>query len=143
MGLRPGHRFSVAFEDVFPYGAYLTGQVEPTRDYDAKGKDDQKRDKNTGERVWQARAMDADPEVRRGEFTVKFVAAVQPVPPEAMAGTPFRPVEFLDLAVTPYVEDKSGRMAYSFYAAGMRAPNGGRASKQSTTPAAGQDGARS
>ena len=56
-------------------------------------------------------------------MTVKFVAEHQPVPPEAPAGMPFRPVEFDGLTVTPYVDDKRGRVAYSFRATGMHAPS--------------------
>ncbi|WP_224392302.1 hypothetical protein [Pseudonocardia sp. ICBG1293] len=58
--------------------------------------------------------------------TVKIAAPHQPVPPEAAAGLPFRPVEFDGLTVTPYVQESGGRprVAYSFRAAGMRAPGG-------------------
>ena len=38
---------------------------------------------------------------------------------------PFRPVEFDGLTVTPYVDDKRNRVAYSFRATGMRAPQPG------------------
>lgn len=47
---------------------------------------------------------------------------MQPVPPEAMAGVPFRPMEFDGLTVTPYLDDKRNRVAYSFRATNMRAP---------------------
>ena len=56
-------------------------------------------------------------------MTVKIVAEYQPVPPEAPSGMPFRPVEFDGLTVTPYVDDKRGRIAYSYRATGMRAPS--------------------
>ena len=38
--------------------------------------------------------MDPDPLSRKGqaEVSVKLAADVQPVPPDALAGTPFRPV---------------------------------------------------
>ncbi|WP_224387528.1 hypothetical protein [Pseudonocardia sp. ICBG1293] len=59
--------------------------------------------------------LDADPEARRSEKTVVVKIA---------AGLPFRPVEFDELTVTPYVQETGGRprVAYSFRAAGMRAP---------------------
>ena len=82
-------------------------------------------DKETGLLMWQAVALDADPDARKDVKTptVKFVAPHQPVPPEAPAGMPFRPVEFEGLTVTPYVDEKRGRIAYSYRATGMHAPS--------------------
>jgi hypothetical protein len=60
---------------------------------------------------------------------VKVAAAVQPVLPAAGGGSPFVPVEFTGLKVTPYV-NQAGRLAYSLNAAGVRAP--GRAGRGST-----------
>ena len=67
--------------------------------------------------------MDADPAVKAAGKTVsvKILAPVQPVPPAPIAGLPFTPVEFEQLAVTPYV-NQSGRLAYSIRVRGMRAP---------------------
>jgi hypothetical protein len=56
---------------------------------------------------------------------VKLAAPVRPVPPAGTEGVPFRPVEFDGLVVTPYVATTAtgrARLAYSFRAAGMRAP---------------------
>jgi hypothetical protein len=50
---------------------------------------------------------------------------VQPVPPEAAPGVPFRPVEFDGLTATPYVQTMAsgrGKLTWSFRATGMRAP---------------------
>lgn len=123
----------VPFDQVFPHGAYVIGEVTPEADFEQSTRENrvQKRDKNTGLPVWQVPVMDADPEARKGqrEITVKVVAEVQPVPPEALPGVPFRPVEFTDMTVTPYV-DTNGvrpRQAYSFRASGMRKPSGGKA----------------
>jgi hypothetical protein len=69
--------------------------------------------------------------------TVKIAARVQPVPPEAAQGVPFRPVEFDGLTVTPYVNESGGRprVAYSLRASGLRAPaTGGRPAPKSSTP---------
>ena len=54
------------------------------------------------------------------EVAVKILADVQPVPP---TGAMFEPVEFENLMVTPYANDK-GRMAYSFRATAILAPRG-------------------
>jgi hypothetical protein len=65
---------------------------------------------------------------------VKVAAAVQPVLPPAAAGSPFVPVEFAGLTVTPYV-NQAGRLAYSLKAAGVRAPG------RSSRPGADKDAA--
>jgi hypothetical protein len=59
---------------------------------------------------------------------VKITAPHQPVPPAKLQGFPFAPVEFEGLTITPYANNK-GRIAYSFWATGMRAPGGSRAGK--------------
>ncbi|MFC5210920.1 plasmid replication, integration and excision activator [Pseudonocardia sulfidoxydans] len=117
--------------DVFPHGAYVVSEVEAVRDFDksAPGRPVQQLDKESGLPVWSVSVLDADPEARRSDKTVvvKIASTHQPVPPEAIAGMPFRPVEFDGLTVTPYVADNGSRprVAYSFRASGMRAPAGG------------------
>jgi hypothetical protein len=121
-------RFKVSMGDVFPHGAYVVSEVEPVRDFDksSAGRPVQATDKESGLLVWAVSVLDADPDARKDvkTVTVKISAPVQPVPPEAMAGIPFRPVEFDGLTVTPYVNDNGGRprIAYSLRATGMRAP---------------------
>lgn len=128
-------RMRVPFGDVFPAGAFMVGEVESVDDYDlikaakSAGKDPgdvQLRDKINEKRVWSVRVIDADPLTRRGksEVVVKISADHQPVPPAATPGMPFRPVEFDELTVTPYVDDNGSRprQAFSFRASGLRAP---------------------
>ncbi|WP_121433454.1 plasmid replication, integration and excision activator [Actinomadura pelletieri] len=134
--------FRVAFGAVFPYGAFVKGGVEPVRDFDRSTKDNfvQARDKDTGELVWAVEVLDADPE-SKGTFKVKLTAAVQPLLPEAAAGFPFVPVEFDGLAVTPYVNSGTGRLAYSLKAAAMRPANGKGGAARSGKDAAVKDAA--
>jgi hypothetical protein len=137
-----GQRYPVPHDLIFPHGCYLLSEVEPMRDYNKSTRDTfvQALDKETGRRLWSAMAHDADPAARKFErtFEVKFAADVQPVPPPAVAGTPFRPVEFEGLTVTPYVDEKAckpakpgeqhrcrARIAYSLRAVGMRPPRTG------------------
>ncbi len=130
----PG-RIPVRFEDVFPHGAFVLG-VEPANDYDkvkAKAPDVQARDKDTGERVWSVRVLDADPAARKSELKVKILGEVAPVPPDPMPGTPFRPALFEGLVVVPYV-DANGRVAFSLRAVAMR-PVGSVASARRPGPA--------
>ncbi|EFC83297.1 hypothetical protein [Parafrankia sp. EUN1f] len=110
-------RIPVRFEDVFPAGAFVLG-VEAANDYEkvkANAPDPQERDPNTGERVWVVRVLDPDPTARQAELKVKVAAAVQPVLPEAMPGTPFRPVLFEGLTITPWV-DTNGKFPKQGYA---------------------------
>lgn len=119
-------RFRVSMEDVFPHGAFVVSEVEPVRDFDRSTRERpvQSTDKESGQLVWVVSVLDADPDARKTEktVTVKISAPVQPVPPEALAGTPFRAVEFDGLTVTPYLDEKRNRVAYSFRASAMRAP---------------------
>ena len=97
-------------EFVFPNGL-LGLRVEPVTDFDKRGQgDDQARDKNTGERLWQVIGVDIDPEAgkfgRTTEVKVKIAAPVQPVLPEsAVPGYP-PAIEFTDLVLTPYVDSQ-------------------------------------
>lgn len=124
-------RFAVDFGEVFPYGAFVLG-VEASMAFtaDSNVPKQQERDKETNQLVWIVRALDANEEATRfgAEFKVKIVAPHQPVPPAKAQGFPFAPVEFEGLTITPYANNK-GRIAYSFRAAGMKAPGGSRASK--------------
>ncbi|MEU1386090.1 MULTISPECIES: plasmid replication, integration and excision activator [unclassified Nonomuraea] len=116
---------AIGFDQVFPHGCYVVGEVEPVKDFDAStgGRFVQARDKLTGEPVWQIAVMDADPTVKAAQKTVavKILAPVQPVPPQSMPGLPFTPVEFTGMSVTPYV-NAAGRLAYSIKVREMHAP---------------------
>jgi hypothetical protein len=120
--LKGGFRFPVPMEVAFPQGCvYVPGSIAEAMDYDEKTKvRTPARDKVTGKRVFQCRVMDADEELgaRSREVVVKLLTDVQPVPPVG----PFQPVEFEGLVVTPYVDSKTNRMAYSFRATAIVAP---------------------
>jgi hypothetical protein len=120
--LKGGHRFKVRMEDVFPAGCVLVpDSIAEAMDFDSATKvRTPSKDKVTGQRVYQVRVMDADPELgaRSREVVVKILADHQPVPPVQA----FQPVEFEGLMVTPYVDGKSGRLAFSYRATGIVAP---------------------
>jgi hypothetical protein len=126
-------RLRVAFEDVFPAGAFMVGEIEPVEDFDLikaareagrEQGDVQVRDKVTEKRVWQVRIIDADAQARKGqvEMTVKIAADHSPLPPAAVPGMPFRPVEFEGLTVTPYLDESRSRprLAFSLRATGFK-----------------------
>jgi hypothetical protein len=135
-----GIKVPVPFEFVFPAGVMFMG-VEPVTDFDAKATgvaDDQARDKETGERLWQVTVIDNDEEASRfgrsPAVKVKIPAPYQPVPPAPQVAG-FRPlVAFEGLTLTPYVDQLKcrgvqlgphkcgGRLAYSMRATAMVDP---------------------
>ncbi len=117
----------VEFGVVFPSGAYAAGAFEPVRDFDASTGEKfiQSTDKASGLPLWAIEVIDPDPAARTRAVKVKVAAQVQPVVPAAPPGSPFTPVEFTGLTVTPYVS-QAGRLAYSIKATGIRPPGRGR-----------------
>ncbi|MDF2093619.1 plasmid replication, integration and excision activator [Knoellia sp. 3-2P3] len=145
MAIQP--RIRVLFEDVFPDGALMRGEVTAVEDFDAlqaakaAGRDPgdvQLRDKVTGLRVWEVRIVDLDENARKGqgEVTVKISADAQPVPPPKPEGQKLRPVEFENLTATAWIDDRGNRpnIAWSYRADAVRAPG----SKPASGSGAGQ-----
>ena len=132
-------RFKISHDEVFAFGAYLVGEVGPVFDFDRSTKDlkVQQVDKDNGLLLWSVEVLDADPEAGKKSktVTVKIAAKVQPVPPEALPGLPFRPVVFQGLSALPYIDEagKFSRIVWSFKAESMTAP-----AKAETTNAAGR-----
>jgi hypothetical protein len=130
MALRNGSRLHVSMQDVFPHGCHLVpDSIVEAQDYDENtGRRSPTVDKHTGQRVFQCRVMDMDPELegRSRETVVKVLADRMPVPPTR---APFELVEFEGLQVTPYVDTGrcqgrgrcNARMAFSLRATGMKA----------------------
>jgi hypothetical protein len=137
-------RFKISHDEVFPFGAYLVGEVGPVFDFDKSSKDAkvQQVDKDSGLLLWSVEVLDADPEAGKKSktVTVKLAARVQPVPPDALPGLPFRPVVFQGLSALPYIDDagKFSRIVWSFKAEAMTAPG-----KPETTTAQGKPEASS
>ncbi len=122
-------KLPVEFGLAFPYGAYAVGEVQPVRDYDKSTKDRiiQAVDPDTGLLLWSVEVVDGDPEAKKSTRTmsVKVLARVQPVLPEALSGLPFTPVEFEKLTATAYIEESGdfSRIAWSLRAGEVRAPS--------------------
>ena len=126
----------IEFGMVFPDGAYAAGGIEMVRDFDRSSGDRvvQQADKHSGLPLWVVEVIDAQEDARQRTVKVKIAAQVQPVLPPPVAGSPFTPVEFDGMTVTPYVDtgrcqgnkNKCGaRQAYSLKATGVRAPSRG------------------
>jgi hypothetical protein len=118
-------------EMVFPYGCYLIGDDPVTlkRDFNqsTREREVQEIDRDTGLPVWVVNVVDPDPEAKEQTVRVNLVAPVKPVPPEPVAGSPFRLVEFEGLTARPYAQTTAngrGKLAWSFKATGMKAPAG-------------------
>jgi hypothetical protein len=75
--------------------------------------------------LWVIEVIDPDPQARTRAVKIKVAAQVQPVIPAGQSESPFTPVEFTGMTVTPYV-NQAGRLAYSIKATGIRAPGRGR-----------------
>ena len=121
----------VEFGTVFPSGAYAAGAFDPVRNFDASTGEKfvQSHDKATGAPLWVIEVIDPDPQARTRAVKVKVAAPVQPVIPTGPPGSPFVPVEFTGMTVTPYV-NQAGRLAYSLKATGIRAPGRGRPGRE-------------
>jgi hypothetical protein len=111
---------------------FIVSEVGALRNFEKSTPDNpvQAIDEETGERVWTVEVLDGSADARKSDrhFTVKLIAPVQPtlppVPQGYPAGVPFRPVEFIGMTATPWVDDSSPRprLAWSFRATGMQAP---------------------
>lgn len=136
----------VAFGDVFPHGAYASGDVKEARDWDKSTRDNQVQqrvevlDPETSEivelPVWLVTIHDGDPEATQ-TMTVQVISLRQPVLPAPLPGTPFRPIELDGLALDVYVNrDKCrgprkgeghqcrAKVAHKFWASEVRPANG-------------------
>ena len=123
-----GGAIKVSCSDVFPHGLGVVSAVSSLDDFDASTKENrvQARDKETGLPLWQVDVMDFDPDARERLFKVKIAAPVQPVPPDAIAGAPIRPVVLEGLTITPWIKEGARpKIAYSLRATGMAAPGKG------------------
>ncbi len=89
----------------------VASEVVPLADFDKSTRENrvQAHDADTGMPMWVVEVMDFDPAARDRMFKVKIAAEHQPVPPEAVAGTPVRPVVLDGLLVMPYLNDNGPR----------------------------------
>ncbi|WP_233520144.1 hypothetical protein [Prauserella sp. PE36] len=94
--------------------------VEQAFEWDRNGNKTPAKDTVTGQLVWNVQVTDPSAKGRNTGVVVKIAADVQPVPPEAVQGLPFRPVVFEGLTATAY--EQNGRVQFSLRAKEMRAP---------------------
>jgi hypothetical protein len=92
----------VAFDDVFPHGAFGSGEVERVKDWDRSTAKEfvqaevEAMDPASGEVVrlpaWSVVILDGDPTEKADPVVVQVLSRHQPVLPEPVPGMPFRPV---------------------------------------------------
>jgi hypothetical protein len=121
------------FDQWFPQGLYLVGEITAVTEYQSP--EDRSRNRPVRPRTDEVsglplfRGTFADPAAekdREKSVTVEFACAHQPVPPEAVAGVPFRPVVLEGMTVAPRAET-SGQakwITWVIRATGMTAPGG-------------------
>jgi hypothetical protein len=143
MAVPHGSRFPIAFDELFPQGAYLMGDIQPLTEYQSQEDKARNRpvrpriDEATGKRLYRATIADPSAEKERDKsIAVEIAADVQPVPPETVGNLPFRPVVLEGLTVQPRAE-ASGQAKWITWvvrATGLRAVD---------TPATGRGSAKS
>jgi hypothetical protein len=150
MGAPKNLRLKVDFDEWFPEGLYLVGEIQAVTEYQST--EDRARNRPVRPRVDELsglplfRGTFADPSAekdREKSVTVEFACAHQPVPPPAVPGMPFRPVVLEGMTVTPRAE-ASGQakwITWVIRAVGMSTPAGMTAT--STPPSAGRSVASS
>lgn len=131
MGAPKNIRLTADFDEWFPQGLFLVGEVAAVMEYQSQ--EDRARSRPVRPRIDEAtglplyRGTFADPgaeKEREKSVTVEFACGHQPVPPEAVAGMPFRPVVLEGMTVTPRAE-ASGQakwITWVIRAVGMAAP---------------------
>lgn len=111
MAVPYGKRFPMEFDELFPDGAYVVGEVTAVTEYQSQ--EDKARNRPVRPRIDEASGLPifkvtiADPSAEKDRdksITVELAAKVQPVPPAAVAGLPFRPVVLEGVTVQPRAE---------------------------------------
>jgi len=136
-------RLNADFDEWFPQGLFLVGEIQAVTEYQSQ--EDRARNRPIRPRVDEAtglplyRGTFADPAAdkdREKSITVEFACPHQPVPPAAVAGLPFRPVVLEGMTVAPRAE-ASGQakwITWVIRATGMKAPGG----SSTTVPSSGK-----
>lgn len=127
--------FTPAFEDAFPMGLFLLGEIQPVTEFstDRNAPKRQRLDldaegNGTGKRLWKGTVTDpAAANAKQASFDVVFVADVQPVPvaPEIARG--MRPVELEGLQVKPKIagQGEFKSIGWTIRATGIKGDNSG------------------
>ena len=136
MAIERGFRFSIPFEDAFPDGLVMVGEVSADNEFQSRedraaGRPVRQRvDEVTGKRQWRAAVTDpGEAKAKRASFEVTLLADVQPVPTTSEALPGMRPVELEGLTAEPRVggQGEFKYLTYVFRATGFKAAGSGSA----------------
>jgi hypothetical protein len=131
MAIPQGYRFPIEFDEAFPQGLVMVGEVSPDTEYQSRedkamGKPTRQRvDEATGKRQWKATVTDPDQtNAKRASYEVTFLADVQPVPTTEEALPGMRPIELEGLTAEPKVAGNGEfkYQSYVFRATGFKTP---------------------
>ncbi|ASR37857.1 hypothetical protein BAY61_25830 [Prauserella marina] len=121
MAIPKGYRFPIEFDDAFPQGLVMVGEVSPDNEYQSRedramGKPTRQRiDELTGKRQWKVTVTDpTEPNAKRASYEVTLLADVQPVPTTSEALPGMRPIELAGLTAEPRVAG-NGEFKYQSY----------------------------
>jgi hypothetical protein len=98
--------YAIEMRQAFVDGvAYAMGRIEPEKDWDrsSPAKFVQKVDPGTGLKVWSLVVANPGSATQR---KIKLLCDDEPVIPEASGAMPFVPVEFVGLAIRPWLDDR-------------------------------------
>src|SRR3954469_25893373 len=151
MAIMKGHRFPIEFDNAFPQGLVLVGEVAPGNEYQSRedraaGRPTRQRvDEVTGKRQWKATVTDPDEtKAKRASFEITLLADVQPVPATSEALPGMRPIELEGLTAEPKVagQGEFKYLSYAFRATGFNAAGSGSGSKSTRSAATGEGSAK-
>ncbi|MFI5540302.1 hypothetical protein ACIA5H_28310 [Nocardia sp. NPDC051900] len=127
--------FTPAFEDAFPMGLFLLGEITPVTEFstDRNAPKRQRLDldaegNGTGKRLWKGTVTDpAAANAKQASFDVVFVADVQPVPAAPEIARGMRPVELEGLQVKPKIagQGEFKSIGWTIRATGIKGDNSG------------------
>lgn len=147
MAITKGFRFEIAFEQAFPQGLVMVGEVTADTEYQSRedrtaGRPTRQRvDEVTGKRQWKATVTDPDEtKAKRASFEITLLADVQPVPSTSEALPGMRPIELEGLTAEPKVagQGEFKYQSYTFRATGFKAAGSGSGSKSARSATAGE-----
>jgi hypothetical protein len=132
MAVPYGKRFPMEFNELFPEGAYVVGEITALTEYQSQEDKAHNRpvrsriDELSGLPIFKVTIADPSAEKDRDKsITVEIASRVRPVPPAAVSDLPFRPVVLEGVTVQPRAET-SGQAKWITWvvrATGMHAVN--------------------
>jgi hypothetical protein len=142
MAITRNHRFPMDFEDAFPQGLVLVGEIGPDNEYQENQNRPPKQrvDEQTGLLIWKGTVTDPDEvKAKRASFELYFLAKHRPVPATQEVLPGMRPIELDGLTAQPKVAGNGEYkyLSFVFRATGIRQPQ--TAGKQAPKPAGSGD----